>query len=130
MTAFTLSVAPYETERAAKLGAFAEHVQLVPQECIRVLNWAHVLSAALSLKAEYADLEDGETVLTIGNATYALAVKDGKASVSPTNAAPDRVLSEMEAIRALFGVESAFYRDRIYHDWLPLPMYFSSADTF
>ena len=42
----------------------------------------------------------------------------------------NRTLSEKEAVRALFGVESAFFRDRIYHDWLPLPMYFSSADTF
>ena len=57
-------------------------------------------------------------------------MENGRASVSATNRTPDRVLEEKEAVRALFGVEGALYRDALYRDWLPLPMYFSPADTF
>lgn len=128
--AFSIDVAPCEIERADQLGKIAENVRIVPQERIRVLHWERVLAATLNLKAEYANLQDGKLVLRIGDKNYRLSVQGGKADVQITEDAPDRVYTELQAVRKLFGVESALFREGGDYNWLPLPMFFSGADTF
>lgn len=126
----TLIAGPHEVERAELLGRIAEHVQIVSHERICVLNWQRVLAATLAAKAEYARLSDGEVALQIGEETLLMKVENGRASVSATNRTPDRVLEEKEAVRTLFGVENALFGDSLFKNWLPLPLYFSPADTF
>lgn len=130
MHSFAICASPCEVERAKLLGSIAESVQIVPQERIRVLNWLRVLNATLQLKSEYAELQDGALVLKIGENTYRLHVQNGKPDVQITDEAPDRVYTELQAIQKLFGVESALFRENKDYNWLPLPMFFSGADTF
>ncbi len=127
---FTLSVAPYELERARLLGQIAEACRIVPQEMIRVFNWKRVLEASLNAKAAYTSLQNGAIVLEIDQKRYSLIVENGNVKVESTDAAPDRVLDGKQAVRMLFGVESAIYRDALYQNWTPLPLFFAPADTF
>ena len=125
----SLSVAPYEAERIRALRPLCERASLETVELINVLNWPHVLSALLALKAGFMRLEDGCTALSIDGETLVLRVRDGVPSVSRENAAPELTLTHAGATQLLFGPESAVCGHPL-RNWLPLPFFMRAADGF
>ena len=118
----------YMTERIRVLNTFAEAYAIGPSGLIKVLNWEHVLQAALRLRP----LPDGERVLTIeGAGTYRASVKNGYAEVLPCQAQPDFIWTAMEAVDILFSPLNALsIIDPILRAWLPLTLDIPIADQF
>ena len=119
----------YCTERVHFLARLCEGVSVKPVELINVLNWKNVLEAFFLLKAGYAALEDGEACIRVDNQTVTIRVKDGVPTVTEGGENPTE-MEHMEAQRLFFGVEQTVLPDPRYKNWLPLPFYISTADTF
>lgn len=125
----SLFVPPFCTERARFLARLCEGVSVKPVELINVLNWKNVLEAFFLLKAGYTTLEDGEACVRVDNQTVTIRVKDGVPAVTEGGENPTE-LEHLEAQRLFFGVEQTVLPDLRYKNWLPLPFYISTADTF
>lgn len=119
----------YCTERVHFLARLCEGVSVKPVELINVLNWKNVLEAFFLLKAGYAALEDGEACIRVDNQTVTIRVKDGVPTVTEGGENPTE-MEHLEAQRLFFGVEQTVLPDPRYKNWLPLPFYISTADTF
>lgn len=119
----------YCTERVHFLARLCEGVSVKPVELINVLNWKNVLEAFFLLKAGYTTLEDGEACIRVDNQTVTIRVKDGVPAVSEGGENPTE-MEHLEAQRLFFGVEQTVLPDQRYKNWLPLPFYISTADTF
>ena len=116
------------TDRIRCLNTFAEAYAIGPSAMIKVLNWEHVLRAALRLRT----LPDGERVIRIEDAgTFRVTVTNGKAEVLPCQARPDCIWTETEAAEALFSPLNALYiPDPLLRAWLPLTLDIPIADQF
>lgn len=125
----SLFVPPFCTERARFLARLSEGVSVKPVELINVLNWKNVLEAFFLLKAGYTTLEDGEACVRVDNQTVTIRVKDGVPAVTEGGENPTE-MEHLEAQRLFFGVEQTVLPDLRYKNWLPLPFYISTADTF
>ena len=125
----SLFVPPFCTERVRFLARLCEGVSVKPVELINVLNWKNVLEAFFLLKAGYMALEDGEACIRVDNQTVTICVKDGVPTVREGGENPTE-MEHLEAQRLFFGVEQTVLPDPRYKNWLPLPFYISTADTF
>lgn len=125
----SMLVPVYCTERVRFLARLCEGVSVKPVELINVLNWKNVLEAFFLLKAGYTTLEDGEACVRVDNQTVTIRVKDGVPAVTEGGENPTE-LEHLEAQRLFFGVEQTVLPDLRYKNWLPLPFYISTADTF
>lgn len=119
----------YCTERVRFLARLCEGVSVKPVELINVLNWKNVLEAFFLLKAGYMALEDGEACIRVDNQTVTIRVKDGVPTVREGGENPTE-MEHLEAQRLFFGLEQTVLPDPRYKNWLPLPFYISTADTF
>lgn len=130
LTHAEITVAPFEKERIRALSTLSEECSVHSVEMINVLNWQPVLEAMLALKADCAPMADGCVTLNIDGEVLTLRVENGRPSVCRDDRAPDLTLSHLEAIRLLFGMESAVCAHPLPLGWLPLPFYLSSPDCF
>ena len=122
-------VPAYNTERVHFLANLCEGVSVEHVELINVLNWKTVLEAFFLLKANYMALADGEVCVRVDGQTVTIRVKDGVPSVSEGGKNPID-MEHLEAQRLFFGIEQTVLPDPQYKNWLPLPFYISTADTF
>lgn len=126
----SVTAAPFQTERMAVLASIAEGRHIASSDMIRVLNWKNVLQALLKLESSFKRLLDGTAVLQIDGKTLKVAVKEGQVSVEETAETPACSLSEMEALRLLFGLEQFVDPSPLFFNWLPLPFFISNVDEF
>lgn len=126
----SVAAAPFQTERMVVLANIAEGRHIASPAMIRVLNWKNVLRALLKLESSFKRLLDGTVVLQIDGETLKIAVENGQVSVKETAEAPACTLSEMEALRLLFGLEQFVAPSPMFFNWLPLPFFISNVDEF
>ena len=74
-------------------------------------------------------LEDGEACIRVDNQTVTIRVKDGVPTVREGGDNPID-MEHLEAQRLFFGLEQTVLPDPRYKNWLPLPFFISTADTF
>lgn len=126
----SVTAAPFQTERMAVLANIAEGGHIASSDMIRVLNWKNVLRALLKLESRFKCLLDGTAVIKIGKKTLKIAVQSGQISVEETTETSACALSEMEALRLLFGLEQFVTPSPMFFNWLPLPFFISNVDEF
>lgn len=96
----------------------------------KVLDWKSVLEALLTFKASYMTLPEGTLVLTLGDTTYSVTLRDGKAAVTGTAQSADFSFGELEAVSALtspvtqsyFGLCGDLTKMTLARSWFPLPL--------
>lgn len=132
-------VPTYETEKAAALWKVAENV--TQERCgsamYRIYDFAKVLQAFLTLKAERTGISDGTWSAVLEGQPVTVVAADSVVSVR-REAAPGAVtLNRREAQELLLSpfseIESRKRRDvygQIPSDWFPLPLYCYMADEF
>jgi len=120
------------TRRAEQLKAIAEGYSLSDTQRFCILNFPRVLECALAFKCSFRSLEDGRFVFEItGRGRYALAVKDGRVTVSETGDAPENTFTPRQAVQFFFTPYSGLMAEgRLLRSWLPLPLDIPSADGF
>ena len=124
-----MGASPCCPERVHFLANLCEGVAVEHVELINVFNWKNVIEAFLLLKASYMALEDGKVCVRVDGQTVTIRVKDGVPSV--TEGGENSIdMGHMEAQRLFFGLEQTILPDPKYKNWLPLPFYISTADTF
>ena len=123
-------VMPYERQRTALIRPMCESCALVPEEMIRVLNWERTLDALMRLRAASGPMMDGEVALEIDGEKLTLRAEGGQTSVTHETRPADFTLSGRQAVQLLTGMEGALCTDPRMLNWLPLPLHFSSPDTF
>lgn len=126
----SLRVAPYETARIQVLESLAESRSIQTVDMVSVLNWLPVLRAYLNLKASYTRLVDGCVTLEIEGTSYTLRVEDGRPTVACEGRAPELVLDHMAAQRLFFNLDNAVCEHPLLRNWVPLPFFLASPDTF
>ncbi|MDR1970374.1 MAG: GNAT family N-acetyltransferase [Treponema sp.] len=126
-------VQPHESAKLEVFSAFAEGCRLSSAYSFAVFDFPPVLSALLNLKAADQTLPDGGLDLRIGDSPIRIAVRQGKALVSPAAGGADLVLNPLQAVRLFFSAlaplsappaqENPFLRGL-----LPLPLFFETPD--
>ena len=124
-----IAVAPCQKERAAILSGLCENCKLTSMELANVLNWPKVIETLLAMKAGYETLQDGCAALAVDGETYTIRVENNVPSVTCGGEA-ELSLTKLQAEQLLFGVEGLAIPHPLFRNWLPLPFYMSSADTF
>lgn len=129
----SFAVSPVERELIKELAILSEGCRVSNNHSFLLANPEKVITAFLELKASYAPLQNGSTIIKIGEKDLKITLTDGIAEVVECNEAPAIVLSELEAVHQLFsavsgidgGLDSlpAFARE-----WFPLPLFVPSAD--
>lgn len=127
--------APFETEKIKVYDETCEGVDICGCESILVYNFEKVIRAFLKAKAEYQKLCDGELTVLIhgqyGDEKLKIKSENNNISVEKYDGEAEIELEHHAATRAFF---SNYSSDRAAfppeaQQWLPLPMYFFSADT-
>ncbi len=121
--------APCEVQRIRVLSGICECCRIGTVEMVNILNWSKVLETLLALKASYQPLLDGCAVLSIDGEVFTIRVENNVPSVT-CGGEPELSLSKLEAENMFFGVESMVVANPLLKNWLPLPFYMPSADTF
>lgn len=130
--AFSVTVPLHQLGRAEAMKAFAENTQIRDDEMLLILNWPRVLERLMVFKAARQPVLDGKMCFEIaGEGRFLLCVQGGRASVLPTEEAPERSLTPRSAVEFFFSAYGAlrFSRD-VPGGWLPLPLHIPSADQF
>ncbi len=125
----TIVAAPCQTERIRILSGLCESCSIVTKGKVNVLNWPKVIETLLALKASYETLCDGCAALSIDGECFTIRVENNVPSVS-CGGEPELALTKLAAENLLFGAESLVVAHPLFRNWLPLPFYMSSADTF
>ncbi len=129
LKAVDIVVPPYRKERIRILSALCESCSVVTTELINVLNWPRVIETLLALKADYETLQDGCAAISIDGETYTIRVENNVPAVT-CGGEPAMTLTKLEAENLFFGTESLVVAHPLLKNWLPLPFYMPSADTF
>ena len=132
----TVHLPPDRTADVAALAAFCEKMNVEAASHYKILNWAAVTEAAMSLRASrIAPLADGELMLEIvGHCTVCLKAEGGVGTCTVTDKPADLSLMELEASRFLFGPLPPFVaslspeKARFAAANLPLPFYTLAHD--
>ena len=117
------------------LSDICEGCSLVHTECYNVLNYAKVVRACLTLRAQTETLCDGSVTLEIegfaGVEKLRLAVEHGVPSVTAFEGECDFRLTHRQAMSALFGIMPATRRalPAPVRSWLPLPLFVPEVDN-
>lgn len=127
--------APFETEKIKIYDETCEGVDICGCEAILVYNFEKVIRAFLKAKTEYQKLCDGELTVLIhgqyGDENLKIKSENNNISVEKYDGKAELELEHHAATRAFFSNYSsgraAFPPEA--QQWLPLPMYFFSADT-
>lgn len=130
-----ITVSPYDLKTLAALYPLCENYELSHAHQYTVLNYERVIRAFLQESASIHKLCDGTLRLLIHG--YAkdeqleVCVRDSVVSVTPCEGDLDLELGHLDAIRLLFGLNSA-HRAQLSPEteqWLPIPLFGFSADA-
>ena len=126
-----MCVRDWEMNDFAKLIRVGSGHSFGPTEMWNVLDWHAVLEAFLTLKAEYANLENGTLVIEIAERGKWEVTVDGTAvSVNATDKDADLSFSSLDAVYALTGPQPMALIGydhpeavlRMVRSWFPLPL--------
>ena len=123
-------LAPWQTEEARALSAFAESAWVTDCANWRIFRWDRVTESLLKLRAADVRLPEGGFTLEIaGWGGLRLEVSDSGTTCERTNAAPDVRLSTHTAAQLLFGPMPFFLLTQLPEriqplaaSWFPLPL--------
>ena len=133
----SMGVAPWRRTFLRELTRMCDSLTAAPDHSYRILHWDRVTQALMDVKAGYCPLPDGLVVLEIGQwGRLALQVKSGRPECAETKLPADAVLTEFEAMRALFGpaepgvtVRLPEKAEMLLDAWCPLPLSWHSLDN-
>lgn len=126
-----IHVLPHAFDQISCLSAFAEDFHIEDAEMLRIFNWEKLLHILMRLQGGLKALTDGQVCIRIGEENYLLSVKNGMGSAEKTNREAQLSMSEQEAVSLLFSPLSLHKKESAaLHNWLPLPLAFSSVDGF
>ncbi len=124
-----VNVAPFDKGRAEYLLHNAENCTLVPKKQILVFNFARVITVLGNLCASIRHLNDLDTVVTFGEETLHIVVKDGKVNVEKAEPSADTPkYSVNEAEMKMFSLQ--YFDDDTFGNLFPLPFFFHRADAY
>lgn len=128
----TLSLHPHFKERIAYLSQLCEHSTVRSYEQIKVLNWTRAIDTLLTLKSACLRLADGVQAVCIGNEVIKISVTDGIPKAEQTDSCSDGVIrwNEVEALSALFGLDSLLNGSVLPYNWAPLPLPMDAPDSY
>lgn len=127
----SLNVWPYESERIAILETISEEMSIIPTQMIKILNFEHVMRAAMKLNEMCRQLDDGQIILGIDSECFCIRVENGVSTVQKTDEKPGMMLTAMEAQRLLFLPTVSLIKSKsAFFNWLPLPWVMPSIDRF
>lgn len=125
----TVAVAPHETQKLHQVIPIADSFSAANSGNYRVFNFAAVVRAFLTLKAQECPLASGHAVIeTELFGRHAVSVAPEEVSVTETDQMPDVVLSGMQVYQALFGIAplQAYFggsaKAQLLLSWFPLPL--------
>ena len=124
-----IPAALHETERMKTLEKICDYRGFGMGEMVNVLNWKNTLSALLSFKASFMQLNDMKAELDIDGEKLTIEVNEGVPAVSEGGAGTIK-LTHLEAEQLMFGFERTLLPDIRFGNVLPLPLYIGSADTY
>ena len=119
----------WEERRRKILYDACEDASAVSCEMIRVLDWEKVLRAMLKLRAARRSLADFDVSVAIDGTALRMRSQGGKTEVARCGEA-DLRLTQKEAHRLFFSLESAQSDTILPAGWLPLPFWMSAVDGF
>ena len=134
-----ISVPVYETKKAAALSEICEN--FTKERCgsamYRIFDFANVVEALLTLKAETMRIGDGTWSAVIEDQPVTVMVKNGAVTVT-REAHPGAVVLNREAAQELLLSPLARIGNKVPQgvwktipsDWFPLPLYCFMADEF
>lgn len=134
-----LSVSAYEKDRVSYFFGICERASISPVDMICVLNWEKALKVLLGFKQTYCPLQDGEVKLCIEEEVFRISVSSGNVSVerldnaniSETDLGEEIVkCTHNEAEMLLFGLQNVLNPKESFQNWLPLPFFLDSPDSF
>lgn len=136
-----IHVPVYDRAQVAALSAFAEEVRLSNggSSLYRIFDFANVLEAYLTLKAQTIGISDGCFSAVIEGQPVTVQVTEGKVTVSRSTLpgalqlgreqAQELLLSQTAAAGSHAGISDAVWKT-IPRDWFPLPLFKYMPDTF
>ena len=134
LASVTVAAPPARTAFVRELDAIAESTTVRCCGNWQVFDWPAVLTALLAERARSGEAESGSLVLRIGAAgRLRLHVDGNRAHAAPADEPAQVTLSEIEAMRSLFGPLRPSWPDadaaaRRAASWFPLPVHLPHAD--
>ncbi len=137
-----ISVPVYQREQVRDLAAVAEdfHLERCGQGLYRILNYANVLEAYLTLKAKtlgltpgaFSAVLEGQPVTVTWDGRELEVVRDSGPAplILDRRQAHELLLSFLTSGGDRAGLSEEEWNDKIPRDWFPLPIYWSVADEF
>jgi GNAT superfamily N-acetyltransferase len=126
----TISIQPWEREKARFLGGIAEAVRMTDGGSWQIFDWPKVVGAFLRVKSKLQRLADGAMCVGIeGYGNIRIEVGGGAVSCAKASARPDVEWDAFTAVRALFGQIPPNYVagmpgsvEPLAASWFPLPL--------
>lgn len=130
-----ITFAEYENELIGSAMTVCRRYEVVQSGNFKILNFGRVLETFMNAKASYAPLLDGEITLdTELFGRWRVEVRDGKSSVTRTDAEADLYVEGYKVYPLLFGPTSPYAAGvdmsgldpepgRLIQSWFPVPLY-------
>ncbi len=116
------SVGMHETDKIRALNAFCENVSVCTGLQYKIFRFKKYVQAALSLRAQYVRLPDGELNIEVDGRPFRIAIENGEVCVTDGVPGGGMKLTALQAQEMLFSPISAALYPQAPLGWFPLTL--------